>query len=470
MLSNDQISNAQNAILTTEEMDTIGEVMNISMGASATAISSLLDKQVVITTPTLNLQKVQDVNYSDLEPAMVVKIEFIKGLSGTNIMVFRRNDMQIILNLLMGSGDTDVDESFEFDDMSISAACEVTNQMMGAAATALSEILGETVDISTPVASVAEPEHAIDDVMDVKDKEDDIVTISFDLSIKGVMNSNFMSVMPIEFAKGIVNHLMQGQDIPPLSPDPVIEEVAPPPQDFAPIQPVEQPAVAPPQAQQPMMNQQPAMQQPVMNQQPAMGQPQMQQPAMNQQPAMGQPQMQQPMMNQQPAMGQPQMQQPMMNYPMMDPQQMAMMQQYLMAQQQMQSFYRQPSEPSFAGPMGNMVGNENPVKVKKAKFPDFSVPGSSMEVDSNTNMGLLMNVPLEVSVEIGRTKRKIKEIADFGQGTVIELEKQAGALVDVIVNGQLIAHGDVVVIGDNFGVRITEIVGTKELMNSLQME
>ena len=93
-----------------------------------------------------------------------------------------------------------------------------------------------------------------------------------------------------------------------------------------------------------------------------------------------------------------------------------------------------------------------------------------MEVDSNTNMGLLMNVPLEVSVEIGRTKRKIKEIADFGQGTVIELEKQAGALVDVIVNGQLIAHGDVVVIGDNFGVRITEIVGTKELMNSLQME
>ncbi len=438
MLSNDQISNAQNAILTTEEMDTIGEVMNISMGASATAISSLLDKQVVITTPTLNLQKVQDVNYSDLEPAMVVKIEFIKGLSGTNIMVFRRNDMQIILNLLMGSGDTDVDENFEFDDMSISAACEVTNQMMGAAATALSEILGETVDISTPVASVAEPEHAIDDVMDVKDKEDDIVTISFDLSIKGVMNSNFMSVMPIEFAKGIVNHLMQGQDIPPLSPDPVIEEVAPPPQDFAPIQPVEQPAVAPPQAQQPMMNQQPAMQQPVMNQQPAMGQPQMQQP--------------------------------MMNYPMMDPQQMAMMQQYLMAQQQMQSFYRQPSEPSFAGPMGNMVGNENPVKVKKAKFPDFSVPGSSMEVDSNTNMGLLMNVPLEVSVEIGRTKRKIKEIADFGQGTVIELEKQAGALVDVIVNGQLIAHGDVVVIGDNFGVRITEIVGTKELMNSLQME
>lgn len=62
------------------------------------------------------------------------------------------------------------------------------------------------------------------------------------------------------------------------------------------------------------------------------------------------------------------------------------------------------------------------------------------------------------------TKRKIKDIVDFGQGTVIELNKQAGAPVDIVVNGQLLARGDVVVIDDNFGVRITEIVGVKELM------
>ena len=78
-----------------------------------------------------------------------------------------------------------------------------------------------------------------------------------------------------------------------------------------------------------------------------------------------------------------------------------------------------------------------------------------------------MNVNLDVSVEIGRTKRKIKEITEFGQGTVIELEKQAGAPVDIVVNGQLLAHGDVVVIGDNFGVRITEIVGVQNLVDSL---
>ena len=74
-----------------------------------------------------------------------------------------------------------------------------------------------------------------------------------------------------------------------------------------------------------------------------------------------------------------------------------------------------------------------------------------------------MSVPLEVSVEIGKAKKKIKDILEFTQGTVIELDRQAGAPVDVIVNGHLIAKGDVVVIDDNFAVRITEIVKSKFL-------
>lgn len=73
-------------------------------------------------------------------------------------------------------------------------------------------------------------------------------------------------------------------------------------------------------------------------------------------------------------------------------------------------------------------------------------------------MDLMMGLPLKVSVEIGQTEKRIKDIMDFTQGTIIELEKQAGAPVDIIVNGHLIAHGDVVVIDDNFGVRITEII------------
>jgi flagellar motor switch protein FliN/FliY len=81
------------------------------------------------------------------------------------------------------------------------------------------------------------------------------------------------------------------------------------------------------------------------------------------------------------------------------------------------------------------------------------------------NLELLRSVPLDVTVEIGKTVRKVKEILEFTQGTVLELDKQAGAQVDIIVNGQPIAKGDVVVIGDNFGVRITEILRRQDLLN-----
>ncbi|MEG1778112.1 MAG: flagellar motor switch protein FliN, partial [Angelakisella sp.] len=109
------------------------------------------------------------------------------------------------------------------------------------------------------------------------------------------------------------------------------------------------------------------------------------------------------------------------------------------------------------------------VKVQAVQFPEFSSMGNSGGAPiMGGNMDLMMNVPLNVSVEIGSTKRKIKDIMEFNQGSVIELEKQAGAPVDVVVNGQLFARGDVIVVDDNFGVRITEILGTKELLSSLE--
>ena len=95
---------------------------------------------------------------------------------------------------------------------------------------------------------------------------------------------------------------------------------------------------------------------------------------------------------------------------------------------------------------------------------DFGIPA-----DQKDNLKLLMGVPLEISVEIGTAKRKVKDILEFTQGTIIELERQAGAPVDVVVNGNLIARGDVVVIDDNFAVRITEIVKSK-FMDSLGKE
>ena len=82
------------------------------------------------------------------------------------------------------------------------------------------------------------------------------------------------------------------------------------------------------------------------------------------------------------------------------------------------------------------------------------------------NLGLIMDVPLSVSVEIGKTRRRLKDVLNFNNGTVIELDKEADEPVDIIVNGQLIARGEVVVIDDNFGVRISEIINTKSIIGN----
>lgn len=99
------------------------------------------------------------------------------------------------------------------------------------------------------------------------------------------------------------------------------------------------------------------------------------------------------------------------------------------------------------------------INVQSAQFPSFAgQSGMGGLALLQGNMDLLMDVPLNVTIEIGKTRKKMRDIMEFAQGTVIDLEKQAGAPVDIVVNGQLIARGDVVVIDDNFGVRITEIV------------
>ena len=94
---------------------------------------------------------------------------------------------------------------------------------------------------------------------------------------------------------------------------------------------------------------------------------------------------------------------------------------------------------------------------------------SQLSGEQKDNLNLLMDVPLQISVEIGTARRKVKDILEFTQGTIVELERQAGAPVDVVVNGNLIAKGDVVVIDDNFAVRITEIIKSK-FMDSLGKE
>ncbi len=373
------------------EIDAVGEILNISMGAAATAVSELLNAKVWITTPEVSVTKVADLNYTKLEPAICVKIVYVAGINGVNMMVLKQDDVQLILNQLMGNPLT-ISPDFEFDELNISAVSEVMNQMMGASATALSDLLGTSVDISTPTPYIIEQTNFCE--LSELSPEETVVTVNFTLNVDGVMNSEFMSIMSVELAKTLSGKMM----------DSFVSEPEPEPEPApAPAAPAAAPAPAAPQPMAPVAAAAPA-----------------------QQPMYAAP--------------------PQQPYPTQG--------------------YGYP--PQYAA-YGAYPPPVPPVNIQNAQLHQFDNVDFGLQGDQQDNLKLLMGVPLEISVEIGTAKRKVKDILDFTQGTIIELERQAGAPVDVVVNGNLIARGDVVVIDDNFAVRITEIVKSK-FMDSLGKE
>ena len=391
-------------IFNSMELDAIGELMNISLGSSATAVSNMLDHRVDITTPTVEVVTVENFSLGDLEPAIGIEIKYVSGLEGSNIMLLKRGDVKVIVDILMGCETHD--EEFELNELTVSAVCEVMNQMMGAASTALSDFLGYSVNISTPQS------FALDDLETFKKEhfppsDGNLVVVRFMLGIENVLKSEFVNVMSVELARDLLagfemNFGSPTEEAPAPAPEPA---PAPAPQP-APAasgggatlsqEEIERLMGGGAAAQQPV--QQPVMQQPVM-QQPVMQQPVMQQPAMQQ------PVMQQPMMQQEPRL----------------------------------------------------------ITARQAQLPALDVE-DRLGKEQADNLEMIMSVPLEISVEIGRTRRKVEDILSFTKGSLVVLDKLAGDQVDLFVNGLCVAKGDVVVIDDNFGVRITEVLKHGELL------
>lgn len=119
------------------------------------------------------------------------------------------------------------------------------------------------------------------------------------------------------------------------------------------------------------------------------------------------------------------------------------------------SYARQEEPPAEKSAAASLAAA--PTMVRPAVFPNFG-PSEPISSSEEANFSLIENVPLEVSVEIGKAKKLVRDIIDLTVGSIIELDKQAGDPVDIIVNGQMIAHGEVVVIDESFGVRVTEII------------
>ena len=351
-------------LLSAMDVDAIGEILNISLGSSATSASALLNQRVNITTPKVQVTQSAAFNFDSMEPAIAVEINYVSGLDGKNIMILKESDVKVIVGLLLQTDYSD--QEFVLDEMSLGAICEVMNQMMGAAATALSQLLNRSINISPPNS------YLIDNSEQFKSKYfkegDAVVSITFSLMIGDLVNSEFIFLISLELAKELISSFgFDGSE------DVEEEEELPPP-------PVAKPQHAP--------------------------------------------------------------------TPVSAPKQQA-------------------KQPAAKAPSQQNMTKQEPRRdydVQSASYQSFDEEESRLSGEQSNNLNMIMSVPLQITVEIGRTTKKIKDILDFTPGTIVDLDKQAGSQVDVFVNGKQVAKGDVVIVDDYYGVRITEVSSNSEIM------
>jgi flagellar motor switch protein FliN/FliY len=417
------VNNAE--LLTPMEIDAIGEILNISLGSSATSVSQLLGQQVNITTPEVKLVKTSEFDIKLYEPAIGVEIKYVKGLTGKNILILKEEDVKVIVGLLLQTDFSD--REFVLDEMNIGAICEVMNQMMGASATALSQFLNRSINISPPTSF---PVQSGDEFREkYLSGSEDIVAIYFDLAIGDLVKSKFINLMRTDLAKELVANFQLGdgeeestqpsaESAPAAAPSAPAATAAP----AAPVAPAAPAVPAAPAPAAPTAPEVPAAAAPASPAAPAPGPVPAPAPVPQPAPVPG-------YAAPAPATAVPPVAAPYPAAPM--------------------------QAPYYAPPANYSVAN--------AVYPSFDNASPSLTQNETNNLNMIMSVPLQITVEIGRTSKKIKDILEFTTGTIVELNRQAGSQVDVLVNGKAIAKGNVVVVDDNYGVRITEVINS-ELM------
>ncbi|HBL07343.1 MULTISPECIES: flagellar motor switch phosphatase FliY [unclassified Clostridium] len=355
------------------EKDLLGEVGNISMGTAATALSAVVGKPVNITTPTITLSTLDKLKKSFKTPNIVLDVQFVSGIVGGNLFIINIEDSAVIANLMMG-GDGVVEPPNELSELEISAVQEAMNQMIGSAATSMATMFSREVNISPPISSVCD-ENSEEISTDIS-ADEEIVNVSFRMTIGDLVDSNIVQILPIATAKKIVSIMMGTEEGAPVSESTKAS--------------TEVKVVA-------------------------------------------------------------------------EPKEISMNNEVVANEIASKDTNRNENNYSVQG-QGIVENHEEPVNVKQASFGQLEeIRGAEMP----KNIDLILDVPLELSVELGRTKKNIRDILALTRGSLIELNKLAEEPVDIFINGKRIAHGEVVVVDENFGVKITEIASGEDRVKSL---
>ena len=372
-LEQEETKSSAELYLTELEIDALGEIGNISLGSSATTLSTLLNQKVEITTPSVSVVRKTGLKEEFPYEHVQLQVNYMEGFTGENIFLMKAKDAAIISDIMLGGDGSSPKEILT--DIELSAVQEAMNQMMGSSATSMSTVFNKKVDISPPSVDYEDIDK-LEEVFEKLDVDDVFVRILFSLRVGDLIDSSIMQLMPLPFAKQLVQDLLQSSETAAATAE-AVETL-----NGSQTQTVEEPVVKGVEEKEVTQS----FEQPVVTQ--------------------------------------------------------------------------QSSEPQFIGQTVDTGATVHQASFSELESVNISSTGQQ-------NLGLLLDIPLQITVELGRTRQRLEEILELTPGSIIELDKLAGEPVDVFVNSKLIAKGEVVVIDENFGVRITDIVSQKERLLNL---
>lgn len=202
--------------ITQMELDVIGEIANISFGSASTVLSDLLHQQVTISTPKVEIVDLYNTKDIDI-PHVVLEVNFHKGIEMRNLFVLQSEVAAAIADLMM-MGDGNIDPNEELSELHLSAVQEAMNQMMGHSATAMSDMFGEMIDITTPDIQVIALKEQLEDTDDQT-----MIKVGFDLIIGDLITSSLMQLIPVDKGRELAKRLL-GDEV--IDPEPVKEEIS----------------------------------------------------------------------------------------------------------------------------------------------------------------------------------------------------------------------------------------------------
>ncbi len=363
----------KNESLNDMEIDAIGEIGNISMGTAATTLFTLLGHKVQITTPRVEETTIGAIASSYPLSFIAVQVNYRIGIEGMNLLILKEDDVKIITSLMLGGdGKSDIPE--DLNEIHLSAISEAMNQMIGSSSTSLSEMLAKKIDITPPIVSKV---NFSDSQLDPEllSADEPIICISFRMTVGDLIDSTIMQILPIDFARALVNRMLYGESD---EEEQVAETI--------------EPQVA--------------------------------------------------------KQVEPQVQED-----------------YSEDIEDDEYYEEDDDDDSYYEPQKPQKKQKN-VKVKPAAFASFDAPHKRTG-NVPENIDLIKDVLLKVTVELGRTTKPIDDILQFTPGSILELDRLVGEPLDIMVNGKKVAKGEVVVIDENYGIRITDIIKAEKRLRSI---